>query len=148
MSKLKNYTSQVPVGRSVMRIEQKLVEIGASHIAKSYEDSRLSGIMFQVNENDRPMSFKLPANVALVREMMLAEIRKPRPGTTDRIKDQAERTAWKLLLDWVEVQASMILIGRRQVTEVFLPYLYDFKKDQTLFQKLVETKFKMLMPPE
>jgi len=131
-----------------MLIEKRLVEIGASHIAKSYENGHLSGIMFQVTDKDRPLAFKLPANVNLVKQMMVAEVQRPRRGTVDRIENQAERTAWKLLLDWVEVQSSMILIGRREVTEVFLPYLYDFKKDETLYQKLVASGFKLLPAPE
>ena len=146
--KLKNYTSSMPSEKSIMLIEKKLVEIGASHIAKSYEDSRLSGIMFQIQNKDRPLTFKLPANIGVVTEMMLSEIRRPRQNTKRRIEEQAERTAWRLVLDWVEVQVSMILIGRREITEVFLPYLYDFKKDETLYQKLVSSNFKMLMPPE
>ena len=146
--KLRNYTSSMLPERSVMLIEKKLVEIGASHIAKSYENSNLSGIMFQVQDRDRPLSFKLPANVHLITKIMLSEIQKPRRGTESRIKEQAERTAWKLLLDWVEVQASMVLIGRREVVEVFLPYLYDFQKDETLYQKLVSGGFKQLMPPK
>jgi len=104
--------------------------------------------MFQITGKDRPLAFKLPANVKLVREMMLSEIRRPRKGTSTRVEDQAERTAWKLLLDWVEVQTSMILIGRREVTEIFLPYLYDFKKDETLYERLVASNFKMLPAPE
>ena len=146
--KLKNYTSSVPAERSVALIEKKLVEVGASHIAKSYENSHLSGIVFQVDNKGRPQAFKLPANVGAITEIMLEEIRKPHPGTEERVKEQAERTAWKLLLDWVEVQVSMILIGRREVIEVFLPYLYDFKKDETFYQKLVSSNFKMLKAPE
>ena len=145
--KLKYYTSLISPEKSIIQIEKKLVEIGASHIAKSYESGHLSGIMFQVQNKDRPMSFKLPANVGLVTDMMLSDIKRPRCGTENRIREQAERTAWKLLLDWVEVQASMILIGRREVVEVFLPYLYDFQKDETLYQKLISGGFKQLLPP-
>jgi len=131
-----------------MLIEKRLVKIGATHIAKFYDNGHLSGIMFQITGKDRPLAFKLPANVKLVKEMMLSEIRRPRKGTSTRVEDQAERTAWKLLLDWVDVQTSMILIGRREVTEIFLPYLYDFKKDETLYERLVASNFKMLPAPE
>jgi hypothetical protein len=141
--KLKNYTSSIPPERSVALIEKKLVEVGADHIAKSYEKGKLCGIVFQVNNNDHPQAFKLPANVEAITKIMLEEIKKPHPGTRERVREQAERTAWKLLLDWVEVQVSMIVIGRREVIEVFLPYLYDFKKDQTLYQKLVLADFKL-----
>lgn len=146
--KLKNYTSSVPAERSIMLIERRLVQIGASHIAKSYESGRLSGIMFQIQGKDRPLAFKLPANVPLIKKMMLSEIKRPRLGTSDRIEDQAERTAWKLLLDWVQVETSRILIGGREITEVFLSYLYDFKNDETLYERLVACDFKMLPAPK
>ena len=44
--KLKNYTSSIPPDRSVALIEKKLVEVGADHIAKSYEKGKLCGIVF------------------------------------------------------------------------------------------------------
>jgi len=142
---LKNYTSGVPPTRSVSQIEQKLVSIGAKHIAKTYDDNQnLSGITFQITQDNRPMIFKLPANVELIEKMMLDEVKRPRRGTVDKTKDQAQRTAWKLLLDWVEVQASMIIIGRREAMEVFLPYAYDPQNDQTFFEKLKSGQFKLL----
>lgn len=61
-----------------------------------------------------------------------------------KIKEQAIRTAWKLLLDWTQVQASMVVIGKRKVLEMFLPYIYDLQKDMTIYEKLEESKFKML----
>lgn len=147
--KLKNYTSSIPPEKSIMLIERKLVEIGASHIAKSYDDSQnLIGIIFQIKENDHPLTFKLPLEIDVTIEIMLAEIKRPRRGTKDRIREQAVRTAWKFLLDWVEIEVNRIFIQRKKVTEVFLPYLYDFKKDETLYQKLAASNFKMLMPPE
>lgn len=146
--KLKNYTSLLSPEKSIMQIEKKLVEIGALHIAKSYENGRPSGIMFQIQNKDGPRSFKLPANIKAITEIMLSKIKRPQPGTQGRIREQAERTGWKVLLDWVEVQITMILIGRREVTEVFLPYLYDFQKDETLYQKLISGGFKQLLPPK
>lgn len=137
---LKNYTSTVPAERSIMKIEKRLVEIGASHIAKSYDRQILSGIIFQVDN----VTYRLPAYVDRIEEMMLKQIKRPQSDTKVRILHQASRTGWKLLLDWVEVQTTLILIGRRQVVEVFLPYVYDFQKDRTFYQQLVETKFKML----
>ena len=62
------------------------------------------------------------------------------------VEDQARRTAWKLLVDWVQVQASMILIGRRTALEVFLPYVYNHETKQTFFERMQESKFKMLNP--
>lgn len=141
---LKNYTTSMNQVRIVSLIENELISIGATHIAKTYENGRLNGITFQIFEENIPFGFKLPANIVIVEKIMLEKIIKPHKGTADRVKDQASRTAWKLLLDLVQVHASMILIGRRSAIEVFLPYTYDIKTDQTFFERLQENKFKML----
>lgn len=130
--------------RSVSSIEKILVDIGAIYIVKVYENSRLSGITFQIDYEAKPMLFKLPANVQAIEDIMKSEIKKPRGTTASRIVDQAQRTAWKLLLDWVSVQASMVLIGRRSVIEVFLPYAYNKLQDRTFYECLQQSKFAML----
>lgn len=43
---LKNYTSTVPVERSVAQIERRLVAHGAHDILKLYEEKKLTGIAF------------------------------------------------------------------------------------------------------
>lgn len=142
--KLKNYTSAVSPERSVISIEKILVDIGATYIVKIYENSRLSGITFQIDYEGKPMLFKLPANEQAIEDIMKSEIKKPRENTQSRIEEQAQRTAWKLLLDWVSVQASMVLIGRRSVIEVFLPYAYNKQQNRTFYEYLQQSKFAML----
>lgn len=142
--KLKNYTSAVSPERSVSLIEKILVDIGATYIVKVYENSRLSGITFQIDYEAKPMLFKLPANEQAITDIMQSQIKKPRGNTTLRIVEQAQRTAWKLLLDWVSVQASMVLIGRRSIIEVFLPYAYNKQQNRTFYEYLQQSKFAML----
>ena len=78
-------------------------------------------------------------------DVMMKEVRKPRPGTEQRIREQAQRTAWKLLYDSVAVQISLIMIDQVEVVEVVLPYYYDPTKDQTRFEKLKSGGFKKLV---
>lgn len=144
MPRIKNYTSELAPSASVSKIEKALVEIGAAHIAKTYNAGDLVGITFQIEHSGKPLVFRLPANVAAVEKIFQDKVKRRRKTTDKRIKDQAQRTAWKLLLDWVEVQTSMVLIGRRMVVEVFLPYLYDMSKDTTLFEQISANNFKML----
>lgn len=55
--------------------------------------------------------------------------------------DQAERTAWRCLKDWVEAQMALIEIGMVSIDQVFLPYvinkegktLYAYAKEHRLF---------------
>lgn len=131
---------------SIAKIEELLSKAGALHIGKSYDAKtrELTGILFQVVVADRPLTFKLPAKVDQVEKMMMSNILKPRPGTRQRVREQANRTAWKLLYDWVFVQVSLIKLEQAELTEVFLPYLYNGATDQTYYAMLKEGGFKQL----
>lgn len=59
-------------------------------------------------------------------------------------KDQARRTAWKILYEWVQIQVSMIQIEQVEIMEVFLPYAYDKEKNETYFEKIKANGFKQL----
>lgn len=142
---LKNYTSSVPVINSIGRIEHRLAQSGATHIAKTYDKERPIGMIFQIPVNNIPMTFKLPAKTDKVFEHMIKQrSRPPQPSQKDAIRMQADRTAWKILSDWVEIQVSLIQLDQAEAVEVFLPYVYDGKKDQTLFDKMKEANFKLL----
>ncbi len=144
---LKNYTSTVSVISSISRIEHRLAVAGATHIAKIYEEGgtgRPIGMIFQIKVNDFPMSFKLPAKADICFKVMWNEVRKPRPGTKENIRAQADRTAWKILSDWIDIQVAMIQLEQTEAIEVFLPYAYDGKTDKTLFEKMKQENFKLL----
>lgn len=142
---LKNYTSSVPVLNSISRIEHRLAQAGSTHIAKSYDKERPVGMIFQIPVNNIPMTFKLPAKSDKVFEHMLKQrSRPPQPSQRDAIKMQADRTAWKILSDWVDIQVSLIQLDQAEAIEVFLPYAYDGKNDRTLFERMRENNFKLL----
>lgn len=144
--KLMNYTSMVSAERSIMGIEKKLAEAGASKVSKAYEDGRVTAIWFTigVNDSEAPLTFRLPARVGIVESVLRERIKKPRKDTLKKIKDQAERTAWKILLNWTEAQLTLIQLQQAEAVEVFLPYLYDPIKDRTLFQFVKDSGYKML----
>ena len=141
---VKNYTSQVPASRSVNRIEERLVKYGAKNILKLYESGKLIGVAFIVVVDGLDMSFRLPARVDRVEKQLRGLVHRPRSGTLDRIADQAERTALRLLSDWVDVQMSLIELDQVELIEVFMPYIYDYTKNKTLFEKMKDTGFAML----
>jgi len=144
---IKNYTSTVSVINSISRIEHRLACAGATHIAKIYEEGgtgRPIGMIFQITSNGIPMIFKLPTKADAVFKVLWQEVRKPRPETKANIKAQADRTSWKILSDWIDIQVSLIQLNQAEAIEVFLPYAYDGKTDRTLFEKMKENNFKLL----
>lgn len=144
---IKNYTSTVSVISSISRIEHSLACAGATHIAKIYEEGgtgRPIGMIFQINSNGVPVAFRLPAKTESVFKIFWQGIKKPRPKTEINIKAQADRTAWKILSDWIDIQVSLIQLNQAEAIEVFLPYAYDSKSDKTLFEKMKQENFKLL----
>jgi len=141
---MKNYTSSVPVETTVSRIEKFLAKAGAIGVAKSYANGEVTSLCFTLHDltTGRGMTIRLPAKAAAVEKVLMEQVRKPQRGTLKRIKDQAGRTAWKLMQDWVEVQLSLVEMGQADSLQVFLPYVYDGKR--TLYEAFKASGFKML----
>ena len=142
---MKNYTSTVAMEKTVAKIEVFLIQNGARDILKNYDDDgKLTGIVFQVRDpkTQKNILFKLPANVDGVYKWLLDQRVRITAVTRKNLRAQAERTAWKTIQDWVEVQMSMIEMEQASLVEIFLPYVWDGEK--TYFQRLEDNGFKAL----
>jgi hypothetical protein len=157
---LKNYTSDVPVSQTIYRIEQVLITCGIQGITKEYGPAgEVLAITFhaKLEGHDKPISVRLPANEAEAQNALWLNYvdgdklspdgksihwnsRKRR--TWASFKDQASRTAWKIVQDWVEVQMSMVQMKQAELMQVFLPYAWDGKR--TFFAAMKDNGFKLL----
>lgn len=144
---LKNYTSTVPAITSMGRIEQCLVKAGATDISKKYEDGICKAVTFRILVNNTPVFFQLPAKVEPCFNVLWKEIKRPRPESKHKTKEQAERTAWKIVSDWVDIQLSMILLEQADPMQIFLPYAYDPASETTFYDRLKDGGFKALLGP-
>ena len=93
----------------------------------------------------KTIPFKLPAKIGAVKKVLMAQVKRPQPGTKDRIAAQSERTAWKLIHEWVQIQITMIKLDQAEFIELFLPHVYDFKNDKSYYETLKESGFKQLI---
>lgn len=158
---LKNYTSKVPVSQTIYRIEQVLIRCGASGIMKEYKgtNGEISAIAFQIESPSGKITIRLPADkekaldalwMDYVGDDKLAPDGKSIHWNSYKKKrkadfaEQADKTAWKIIQDWVEVQMSMIQLKQAETLQVFLPYVYDGQ--QTYYQALQASNFKGLLP--
>lgn len=142
---IKNYTSTIPASKSVSRIEEVLVSIGAKNINKSYEQGSLTAISFLVDVNGSTIPFKLPAKVEQVAGALKSSYKRITTAALRNISEQAERTAWKICSDWVEIQATMIRLEQAEFIEVFLPYVYKIDSNQTFFESIKSKNYKALL---
>jgi len=159
---LKNYTSNVPVTQTIHRIEQVLIKCGVTGIMKEYTgtDGNISAITFQIESPNGKITIRLPADKAKALDALWLNyvdgdklnakgdaIEAWGSRKSKRRSDfagQAERTAWKIVQDWIEVQLSMIQMKQADTLQVFLPYVYDGKR--TFYEALRESGFKGLLP--
>lgn len=157
---LKNYTSNVPVSQTIYKIEQVLIRCGVSGISKEYTgtNGKIQALIFKI-EGQPPVQVRLPADVdaawtALWLDYAGTELCQSDPtrtgyGSRKKLKkadfrEQAERTAWKIMQDWVEVQMSMIQLKQAEPLEVFLPYAWNGQR--TFYQELKASQFRALLP--
>ncbi len=144
---MKNYTSEVPVERTITRIEQILAKFGARNILKDYGDDReLASLSFTLfhKGTGKNLMIRMPVNVEAVRKVLMSyRKRRPYGGSLERMRQQAGRTAWRLQQDWLEVQLSLIELEQVEALQVFLPYLLIDGR-QTFYKSLQEGGFKML----
>jgi hypothetical protein len=129
-----------------MLIEKLLIDAGALNISKQINQTTkmVDGIIFQIRVNSQLLLFKLPANVDKCFKRLWREVKQPTATREANTLEQAKRTAWKLLYDWVSVQVSLIEIDQVDLMEVFLPYAYNGQEDKTYYQLLKENQFKQL----
>jgi hypothetical protein len=157
---LKNYTSEVPVTQTIHRIEQVLIRCGVSGIMKEYAPmpaGEVSAITFQIDTPTGKMTIRLPADKNKALEALWLDYADGdklteegdaivwNPRKKKRKSDfaqQAERTAWKIVQDWVEVQMSMIQLKQADTVQVFLPYIWDGR--ETFYGRLKAGGLKQL----
>jgi hypothetical protein len=139
---IKNYTTAVSVERTISEIEQLLARYGARRVLKDYDDNGISALSFMVQFKGKFIPIRLPANIEKVILMLNDQVKKgsiPRKFRDN--KDQARRIMWRVLLDWVDSQMTMVEIGQKELLEIFLSDVCDINNNQTLFQKMNNSGF-------
>jgi hypothetical protein len=124
-----NYTTKVPVERSVQEIQKTLVKAGAMATMLQYDNGMVSSVAFKLDTKVGPVSFLLPSNPDGVLKVM----RKGKGGkVTPEQLAQANRVAWRILKDWIEAQMAIITAEMATPLQVFLPYAQT--KEGTIYE--------------
>jgi hypothetical protein len=159
---IKNYTSEVPVAQTIHRIQQVLVKCGVSGITTEYgPNADITAIKFHIKVDPKmpEITIRLPADREAAQQALWLDY-----VDGDRLSDdgtrlewnprkkktkadflvQAERTAWKLVQDWIEVQMSLIQMRQAETLQVFLPYVWNGK--ETIYDKIKAGGYQALLP--
>lgn len=144
---IKNYTSTVNASSSMSNIEKWLIEIGATNINKQYKDKICTAITFLHfdEQTKQTLAFNLKSQAEEAFKILWKEVKRPQTDTKAKILQQANRTAWKILSDWTEIQCTMIILGQATTLQMFLSSVYDPKTEQTLYEKAASGKAQLLL---
>jgi len=141
---VKNYTTTISVNKTINEIELLLTRYGAKKILKEYDDNgEITHLTFMIKYNGLqvPAGFipiRLPSHpekiVAILNEKAdTGDI--PKKFKND--KAQANRIMWRVILDWVDSQMTMIEIGQRTLLEIFFADVCAVGPNkETLYEKL------------
>lgn len=146
--RIKNFSTEVPVNRTIAEIEKMLAKYGATHILKEYNsEGEPIMLIFSIMTDHGKMGVKLP----LYPEKILSVFKKqvsnnllPRKYWDGEwaIK-QAHRVGWRVIKDWLDAQITLLNIEMVKIEEIFLPYIYNEKLGMTVYEMLDQGKFNL-----
>jgi hypothetical protein len=114
---IKNYTTSVPVVRTVAEVQAMLAKHGASRVAVNYAGGLPVGLSFALDTPYGRRAYDLPVEVAGV-------ARKLAQGVNGKVTpEQAARVAWRIVRDWLDAQLALIEAAAAALDQVMLPYL-------------------------
>ena len=135
-----NYTTSIKTEKTSGEIQQILALAGAQAIMTEYDSERIMCAMsFRIDTPHGMITFRLPANAEGVYRCICSS----NVARSYKTREQAARTAWRILKSWIEAQLAIVDAEMSVITEVFLPYAQN-SQGQTVYQALEAGGFKQL----
>ncbi len=139
---LKNYTTTIKVEKTIGEIQQILAKHKARAILTEYdENGKVAALSFKIDTAQGMLGIRLPAKQENV--LRVLQIQRRNNSAIKATIEQAERTAWRNIKDWVDAQMALIDTEMVQIDEVFLPYILN-NKGQTLYEAFKDNNHLML----
>lgn len=133
-----NYTTQISAEKTVAEIQSMLAKAKAQAIMTEYDaDGVLVALSFRIRTVAGVMTFRLPANIAKIHQVI---VRDKRITPKLRTREQAAKVAWRIMKDWLEAQLAIVTAEMVEVEQVFLPYA-QAPNGATLYESLKERRF-------
>jgi hypothetical protein len=124
-----NYTTKIDPWKTVNEVEQIMSKHNVSHFSIKNEGSWPVALSFTINHLNQPLNFLLPCNHEGVLECMKRDRKIPKSSKT---REQALRTSWRIIKDWVEAQLAIVDAEIMPIQEVFMSRLIINSSGETL----------------
>lgn len=144
---IKNYTTSVSSEKTIAEIQSMLAKNGASRIMTEYDTKgEVSALCFTLKMKESELPFSLPIREESILKVLENQRRAGKLPRSYVTQAQAKRIGWRILKDWVDAQLALVQIGMVDMEEVFMPYLYNTRTRQTLYQISKAGQFQNLLP--
>ncbi len=147
MSPLLDYTTSVPVSRTIAQIQARLVEHGARAVMMEYgDDGRIKALAFNVKMPNGDLPIRLPIDAAATLRVLERQAYNREIPARYAKEEHAYRVAWRNIFHWISAQLALLETEMVKMEEIFLPYVIT-QGGQTIYQVMVEKHF-LLGPGE
>ncbi|PIY95816.1 MAG: hypothetical protein COY66_05785 [Candidatus Kerfeldbacteria bacterium CG_4_10_14_0_8_um_filter_42_10] len=138
---IKNYTTKVPVVRTIKEIQESLIKHGVLGILMEYEKGtgRIEALKFLIEVKGNKVPFRLPTDWRKFQEVL-----KQQGVKRWNDDDYCYRVAWRVVRDWVMAQMALFEINQVELPQIFLPYMTDLNGVSTLYERVLKSGFKFL----
>ena len=143
---LLDYTTKVPVSRTIAQIHAKLAEHGAHKIMTEYDQGKVSALAFEIETPNGAVPIRVPIDTgATLKVLQRQYYNREIPGRYAN-EGHAYRVAWRNVKDWIEAQLALLDTEMVRMEQVFLPYIIT-GSGQTVFEVMAGKHF-LLGPGE
>lgn len=144
--RIKNYTTSIPVERTITEIEKMLATFGTTKIMKEYDtEGNPTSLIFSILTDFGEMPVKLPIKPEKIQQVFREQVEQgilnQKYGGGEWAQAQAQRVGWRIIKDWLDAQMTLIKIHQTEIQEIFLPYAYDSTSQTTLYEQMKEQQF-------
>src|SRR5260221_2703787 len=120
---ISRWTTEISLAKSVAEITQMLTDAQAMAILTELAQGKPTAISFRIRTSWGVMSFRLPAETDAVHQILSKRDRTGRHAIAPRYRtrEQAKRTAWRVVRGWPQGPPGLIACGPRRLAQEVLP---------------------------
>lgn len=139
-----NYTTNVPVEKTLPEIERLLGRFGVSHSTREWKDGEVVGLVFSLPVGNQEIFFRLPCNADKVYQILIKQYKRKRRDTDQKAREQSAKIAWRVLMDRLAAELSSIEFEQIKPEQLFFGQIINPQTGKTFFEIVEERGFKML----
>lgn len=135
---LLNYTTEVPVDKSLAEISRILARGKAAAIMSEFDGfGNVAAISFRAKTEFGVMAFRLPIDVKATEALLRKHVNDGgrKRWANNQWEEQARRVGWRVIKDWIEAQMALIETGMVKLEQVMLPFAHT-PTGETFYERL------------